>query len=834
MSSIEKSLSKLYAKHRIVAWYDAEQAFTEELSALSIPEVSVITVANDEFAVKYRILHQEPKQKFLLYMPYARPSDEDNWLLDIELSQQVFRTDQEAMLLQELELHPSYQQWVKRNIAFFRSKERTAKFQQLVLPSDSETVLNNKIIQVLFGTNSSDIDDLLRDYTQAFVEGIATDYESNLKKYNLNDQFWEQLRYHYGISSSSQQLYDFLLQLFKYSFMPLCGEAQVLNSAKVALSRWKDLRSFHRFFDQLSARINEDLQVVQALESFVLEDLLEDDLFEVIEKWIVQDLVQKTIDRTYNASRIQEVIRKRQTKHWFEKYKSYYLAIEKAASLIDMAEAIDLKAIAALPDGFNRYVRDFYKVDQLYRQFIELLRQLERGGTLGQLYEEVERLYSNRWLLELSDQWQYAVEKGSVWYFGEKSQFNFYQKQVKEKYIDQKRKVFVLISDALRYEIGQELHEAINQKNRFKSVLDYQVTGLPSYTQLGMASLLPHQQLTFGEGDDILIDGLGTKGLSPRKRILNDIGKIKAATISAEELASYKVKSEEAKNLVQNHDVVYVYHNIIDKMGDDKVSEEKVFEASRSEIEHLLKLIQRITSFNISHVLITADHGFVYQHEAIDESDFIDAQVTGTISKSNRRFVIGHDLTYNNTVLKFDATELNIHSDATILIPKGMNRLRRQGAGSRYIHGGATLQEVIVPLLYVSKLREDTLTKVSVDIINKSNNRITTNIHPIKFYQSESVSSHVIGRRLKAYFGIEEHGKLQIISDVFQHMFDSAAARAEDREVSYTFKFSTNIQRHQNVRLYVEEQIPDSTQWAPYTEYKFTLSLGMMNDFDDF
>lgn len=831
---IEKSLKKLYNKHRIIVWYDPEQSFTEELVDFAMSNISVIKISNDELAVKYRILHQEPKQKFLLYMPYARPADEDNWLLDIELSQHIFQTNQEVMLLQELELPLALQNWIKRNQSFFRSKERTTKFKQLVVPSDSDVVLNNKLIQVLFGSNSSHIDDLLRDYTQAFVEESVKEYESSLLKYDLSNHFWEQIMNQYGIDNPSQQLYDFLLQLFKYSFRPLCGESQVLNSAKVALSRWKDLRSFHKTYDALSHRISEDLQIRQLLDSLVLEDLLEDDLFESIEKWIIKDLVQKAVDRTYNIPRIQEVIKKRLSKHWFEKYKSYYSAIEKAVSLIDLVEEIDLKGIDTLADGFNLYTQAYYKVDQLYRQFIELLRQVERGSVLQSLYIEIERLYTNKWLLELSEQWQYTIEKEKDWYLGDKSQFNFYQKDVKRKYLDHNRKVFVIISDALRYEIGQELHDAINQRNRFKSVLDYLVTGLPSYTQLGMASLLPHERLSFGDGDDIYIDGLATKGLAPRKKILTDIGKVSATTISAEELASYKVKSEEAKALVQNHDVVYVYHNIIDKMGDDKVTEEKVFDAGRDEIEHLLKLIQRITSFNISHILITADHGFIYQHDSIDESDFIDAQISGTISKSNRRFVIGHDLSYNNTVLKFDARDVGIHSDATVLIPKGMNRMRRQGAGSRFVHGGASLQETVVPLLYVSKLREDTLNQVSVDIINKSNNRITTNIHPIKFYQSEAISSRLVGRQLKAYFGIEENGKTQVISDVFQHIFDSEMSRAEDREVSYTFKFSTTIQRHQNVWLFVEEQIAESTQWKPYNQYKFTLSLGMMNDFDDF
>ena len=69
---------------------------------------------------------------------------------------------------------------------------------------------------------------------------------------------------------------------------------------------------------------------------------------------------------------------------------------------------------------------------------------------------------------------------------------------------------------------------------------------------------------------------------------------------------------------------------------------------------------------------------------------------------------------------------------------------------------------------------------------------------------------------------------------MFTHHFDSEAPRSEDREVSHNFKLATTLQKHNNVYLYLEEEIEGSTTWKFYTKFKYSLTLGMMNDFDEF
>ncbi|MEX2409975.1 MAG: BREX-1 system phosphatase PglZ type A, partial [Candidatus Paceibacterota bacterium] len=104
MSKIQQSIEKLLEKHRILLWYDAEQSFAEEFESLDLKSATKLEVNGNEFETKVHVLHQKPKEKFLLYLPIEKPGNEENWLLDIELAHHVYHTNQEALYLQEIGL----------------------------------------------------------------------------------------------------------------------------------------------------------------------------------------------------------------------------------------------------------------------------------------------------------------------------------------------------------------------------------------------------------------------------------------------------------------------------------------------------------------------------------------------------------------------------------------------------------------------------------------------------------------------------------------------------------------------------------------------------------
>ena len=350
-----------------------------------------------------------------------------------------------------------------------------------------------------------------------------------------------------------------------------------------------------------------------------------------------------------------------------------------------------------------------------------------------------------------------------------------------------------------------------------------------------MASLLPNTTLEIsGQKDEVLLDGKSTQGTAAREKILKKNSGVEATTILAEDLMKMASRSEEARVLVRNHEVIYVYHNRIDKLGDDKSTEEKVIEAAREEVDFLMELVRKISNIGGYHILITADHGFIYQNDDLDESDFADAELDGEVIKKNRRFVIGKNLTYKDNVVKYKASDLGLEGELEVLIPKSINRLRVQGAGSRFVHGGSTLQEVVVPILKVKKLREDNVRKTNVDLLNKRSNKITTNIQRVSLYQIDPVGEQLLPRTLKVQFKSEDG---ETLSDVFTYTFDSEAKDAKEREVEHRFQISSKASddyKNQTIYLMLEEQVEGSNKWIEYDKHSFTVNISFTNDFDDF
>ena len=137
-------------------------------------------------------------------------------------------------------------------------------------------------------------------------------------------------------------------------------------------------------------------------------------------------------------------------------------------------------------------------------------------------------------------------------------------------------------------------------------------------------------------GDD---DGQSTQGTDARKKVLNK-RLINSLAIRSDELLTIITP----KTYFKDFDLIYIYSSVIDKAGDNKDTEGNVFKATEDEFNNLVKVVELIRNSNGSNILITSDHGYLYQNEQLDESDFTDFKSMGDIITDTRRFVIGSNL----------------------------------------------------------------------------------------------------------------------------------------------------------------------------------------------
>lgn len=829
---ISQALSNLFDKQRIVFWYDTRLEFRADFETLELPDVEKIELANNEFGVKYRLLREQPEQKFLLYREGAEPPHLHNWLLDVQLaSGNCFRTDQVALWLAELELGPDCYPLLEAHVAFFESAKRREALGKLLEPGDSQNLLQRKMLAVCAG-NEPRLDVILEN----LLGDLAASKDVRIKlieSSGLNVYLWEQVKRAYGYSSEQPGLHDFVIELFKACFMlgiDPAYKARLSAEALVFLKRWKDSRSHEQSFEALSEQCAAVLQIDDKLQTLDWRSLLELDYFELIDRKILSELVRAVVARTVTAQEVEQWVRQRRQSHWFERFKDVYLALEHAAQFIQVLDITQLQ-MESLTDGVQKYVSQWFRLDQRYRKFVYHLRESGQASLLGELAMQVENLYGNNYLSRLNDRWQQHVDAAQQWEAAPVVlQRNFFSRYV-QPFVERKTKVCVLISDAFRYEVGEELQSLIRQEDRFEAELEPMLSMLPSYTQLGMAALLPNNSLQLADNDsgDAIVDGQSAQGSVNR-------GKILATRVPASQVVRAKdllaMNQADSRALLRDNEVVYVYHNLIDKTGDTRDTEERVFSAAEETLSELIRLVKKLTNANASNVLITADHGFIYQNHPLQESDFLSGEPEGDeVLYRDRRFVLGRSLREGASFKTFNPVQLGLTGTLMVQIPKSINRLRLKGSGSRFVHGGATLQEVVIPVIRINKKRQSDVGRVEVEFIGGGGKTITTGQLAVVLYQTEAVTEKLQSRRLRAgLFTLDG----ELVSDQHELLFDFSSANPRERELPVRFILSRKADEanNQQVELLLEETVDGTSHFTRYKAARYTIRRSFSSEFD--
>lgn len=801
---------------------------TEQVDRLDLPGIEKVTLTNNEFSVKYRLHYQQPTTPFLLYFPYAQPPHEQNWLLDVQLAGYVFRTDLQAQFMQELGLDYHYHEFVSTHIEFFKNSRRREKLARLgIPPGETEAGLRNRMLAVVFGQDSLSLSEMVLEYAQAVATSTEDRFETELKRFGLADVFWQQIAQRFGYTSTTPAIYEFILALFEANTPFLSTSLRA--DARVLINRWRLNMRYQESFRQLSQRVAVDLNLPGILPRTSLDALLDDDLYEGVEKRIIAELAQAVAMELATTDRVEAIQKQRENKYWYKDYRHFYDVLLNAVWIRSLVAAWAGEPFESLVDGPERYAERLYRVDSHYRRLLYAYRQTGQHEVLDAVMTHINAVYSNQWLLPLNSQWQRMIDQSPDWTFGPLQTQRYFFRFHAEPQMS-KGRTFVIISDGLRYEWGRELADRMQTENRYVADLSYMVTGLPSYTQLGMAALLPQTQLTIQPGtDSVLADGLPTQGTDNRSGVL---ARQRGVAIKVEDFMALNA-NKEGRDWVKPYSIIYIYHNSVDRIGDTLATEQQVMDESERVLATLQDIIRKVANMNGVHIWVTADHGFLYQQQPVDDTDFLATPVSGQVWKQARRYILGQDLAGSEGFRRFESRQIGLAGDVNVLLPKGGQRLRLSGSGSRYVHGGASLQEVVVPLLKFTKKKANTLQLVDIDVI-RSSERITTNIVAISFWQQEAVSDRIQPRQIRASFTAEDGTPL---SDLFMYRFDSTETSERLREIKHRFQLSQkagSLYNNQTIQLRLEEPIETTSKWKAYKTISYLLTIAFTNDFDNF
>lgn len=219
-----------------------------------------------------------------------------------------------------------------------------------------------------------------------------------------------------------------------------------------------------------------------------------------------------------------------------------------------------------------------------------------------------------------------------------------------------------------------------------------------------------------------------------------------------------------------------------------------------------------------------ADHGFIYQRDRLEKSQKLPKKPEDTIMTTRRFSISDQGETVEGTLTYSMDDLLEQDKSLFVTVPKGINRFAIQGAGANYVHGGAMLQEICVPVLTFkndrSKSRANTVTKVDVKLTTPAR-KITNTVTYLEFFQMEKVAEKKLPRRLRLYFTDETGNR---ISNENIIIADRTSSQATERTSREKFVFQAKAYDKRAVYyLIVEDE--EAEKNPVYETYGFTIDI---------
>lgn len=841
---------KEYYKRRIIFWNDGDGEFSSFVDELELPEVKILKLnGSNNFAAKKLLLCDDENSNYLVYNPIAYSDIKDDWLLDIECYSEEFRADMISVRMAEYNMPNNFamRKALKLYNKFFENKERAAKLAALGSDYSYSGQLHIDIMAVLSGTTLNTASGVIRALLLNGLDYGENPAIKNIRKFANEDILWELINRCTGFERTEGAALDGLAAHILLTALSvtvpkglLAGLEKLISEPHSSfcyalINEWMHSEFDGELYD-IARVVEENLNLSERFDKIEAEKLLNGECFPCIDECIIRRFMTEISDSIIKTEEITRAINTRRTMKWYKHFRYYYEGLLQVADMQRLnRDYIAGFHIAEHSKLFKAYCDEYYKMDTHYRTFHSAFGKClkESSTALDDLYKNVadyvENLYVNRFLSMLGSQWNKLTydefEKNSE--LADIPQQNrFYDTEV-VPLLQGSGRVYVIISDAMRYEVAAELCELLIAETKGTAELCAMQAMFPTATPYGMAALLPHRQITLDENLRVLCDGIAADSTAAREKVLKTAYGGNAAVSYKELLA---MKQAERRERVADAQVVYIYHNVIDSAGENRATEDQVFEACERAIAEIKNLVRIITNdLSGTNILITADHGFLYSYKPLEEKDKADRKfISGKILELDRRYIICESECSAEHMLRIPMQNMN-----TQLIgyaPLENIRIKKAGGTMNYVHGGISLQECAVPVIRFKNMRSRNkgfvdVKKAEIKLLSQSR-KISNSIFTLEFYQKEAVG----GKTVAAVYDIfmtDAAGKP--VSDTQTVIADKTDSDALNRtfRLRFTLK-NADFKKTESYFLNVFEK--GTTNIAAKEE--FGIDIAFINDFD--
>jgi uncharacterized protein (TIGR02687 family) len=840
-----------FHKRRIVFWHDEDGEFAEHVDELALSGVTVVKlIGKNNFAVKKLLSCDDLTSNYLVYDPLAYAKDlKDDWLLDVRLYSEDFRADLVSLQMEELLVEPTsaMRKTMKVYAKFLENKDRKAKLRRIGHSYQTPLQLHIDIMAVLCGIEGGSAQDVFIAILSAGLEKENNAPLTAIGKFGNIDAFWQLVKKYTGyVDGGERPLSDFAAHILLTALsqtMPasaLRGLERFISDSNKAycyqlVHEWQRSEGGDYDLVEVCHHVERELRLAERFDKTEILVLLKSDTFPAINESILKRFFAEVHENVIKVNDIIAAVENRRTAAWYDQTEDYLESLYYIAKMQEF--------YLAHADGFHivepakiwkLYLTDVYRMDSHYRHFHRRFGNTLQApnalleDALKKCSDVVEGLYREWFLKQLALAWTNAIagDLDTLGYVSEiREQRRFYSSYVGSS-VSKGNRVFVVISDALRYEVAAELAETLSRATKGKANLEAVQAVFPSITKFGMAALLPGKELLATDKMEVLVDGCPTTSTAQRGAIL---AAANAESVAVQYRDLLQMKKQERRDLVKDKEIIYIYHNTIDALGDKLATENKVFDACNTAISELTAIVKIIANdLSGINVLITADHGFLYTYNPLEESQKISRQTfNGEILELGRRYALVSPDTTADYLLPVK-TERTIGGVAMKgYAPQDTVRIKVQGGGENYVHGGISLQEMVVPVIVYKGMRTGYRKFVEVQnpglaLISESH-KVSNLMFSLDFLQKHPVGEKVQPCSYTLHFTDDEGVP---VSDTQTVIADRSSSNASERV--FRVRFALKQIQYNRSKIY-RLVIANGTD-AP-EEVEFCIDIAFADDF---
>jgi len=767
LQEIENKLkSEFDAGERIVFWYDSDASFEDSVDQLQLGDVKVMHLTdNNAFRSKITLEHDDPESQYLVYAPFAKPEVAHNHLEDTILYSKQFYADKLSLISADIGLPDRFRTSLKKKGIFFgigkkntkeitkRTNDFISRAEEVDLPTADSDMVELLALCVIAKARNVTVDDLMYAVLSSGdieEQEIITAFE----RAGIEHDFWKICSSRFGYEESKPSLLRLVLSMFAVYVCkdfedptPDAWKLFLQDSVKnkitnisVLLDNMMNSVIYQDDFDHISEVAVKGLEAEKALSGVRLENIVSCASLkladELIVKWVIGRELAEDKTASLSGMNIPELCDMRKRLHYGHTFAAAYDALKAGYELLNV---MGFTPAGTLSEIAESYITADYRYDTHYRKFIASIDALDDSSLFDDLKVLMQNIYQNEFLEKIVYAWNASYIKDGKKNAGLKLQSDFYRDKIASK----KEKTVVIVSDAFRYEAAKELSLNFEEDPNCEIDMGAMLGTLPSYTAVGMAALLPHDELTMTEDKDhkVLVDGESTATTEQKEKILKKAND-KSAAVLVENLLD--MSSKELKEFTAGKEVIYVYHNKIDATGENLRSENTVLTATGQAIDEIYTIVKKLSkSGNVYRFYVTADHGFIYSRKKLEPTDKLENEASHA-AFVDRRFIIDDNNFTAEGIFTVEMRESlqNQNLRRYAMYAKGMS-VFKCGGGMNYVHGGSSPEELIIPILYIKTQKglvetEDVKINLITDVRRINNLKIK-----LDFYQEQVVSDTV-------------------------------------------------------------------------------------------